>query len=107
MMRKCTRGDRIGECANDGRLLPQLLQSSSCFVQRFCSLAECKSDLSGAVSRIVVEARSRNGCDSNLFDQILRELDIIRKAKRADVGHHVVGSAGLEAAESRVNKCWH
>src|SRR5207302_9663687 len=76
-------------------------------IQRLIALAEGKPDLLGSVPRIVVEARSRHSCHSNLSHQILRKLEIILEPKPADVGHDIIRPVWPEAAEANFISHWH
>src|SRR5262249_25685270 len=59
------------------------------------------------ILRIVVEARSRNGRDTDLLHQIFGECDIIGKSECSDIGHYVVRPTRAKAAESRFAQGWH
>jgi len=50
---------------------------------------------------IGVEARTGHARDPDLGHEEARERDVVRKAERRDVGHHVVGAVRLEDAEAR------
>src|SRR5579862_4930314 len=80
--------------------LARLFQSSRRFVQRFGLFAEGKAHLTGAVSRIAIETRSRHASHSNFLHKIFRERNIVVEAKRGDVGHHIISAPRTEAPES-------
>src|SRR5580698_4700018 len=83
---------------------PQPLPS---LIQRRVLFAERKSHLFRSIPRIVVETRSWDRRNANLFHQIFRERHIVVEAKRADIRHHVISSARTKAAKSRFRQRWH
>src|SRR5713101_9325068 len=63
-------------------------------------LTESKTDLFGAVSRIVVEARSRNNGNAYFFDKVFGERNVVGITEARNVGHDVVGAARFEACKA-------
>src|SRR3984957_11594634 len=79
----------------------QLCQFPRRSIQRLRFLAKCEAHLLCSVAWIAIKARTRHRCQSNLFHQILSELDIIVESERGDIGHHVVRAPGKKALEPR------
>src|SRR6266852_8749365 len=63
-------------------------------------LTESKTDLFGAVSRIVVEARSRNDGDAYFFHKVFCERNVVGITEARNVGHDVVGATRFEACKA-------
>ena len=78
----------------------QLLQPLAGGVQRGIFLAEGKTHLLRPVPGFVVETRSRNRGNPDVFHQIFHKLKIIREPECADVSHNVISSAREKAAET-------
>src|SRR6478752_6157010 len=75
--------------------------SSGC-LERFVLFTKAKTDLLTAITRPMVERRSRNNCDAYLADEVPCKLDVIGKAKPRDVAHNVICPIRKVAAKPRI-----
>src|SRR5258708_40093956 len=77
----------------------QPLQPPRRLIQCLRLFAERETYLLGSVFRMFVETRPRHACDSVVFHQVSRNLNIVCEPERADLDHNEISAPRKEPAD--------